>query len=150
MVSGVIGLILAMWGKEALTRLLPMMFLGSEETSIDGWVLAFTFGISARVQHLVRDGSRIAGARKCRPQHALKQSGSRNADYRRRNRMRNALVVGEIALSMILVAAAGLLIKSFVAMQDVDLGFQPGSRSGDGNQRALIGARKREARHSIL
>lgn len=39
--------------------------------------------------------------------------------------MRNALVVGEVALSMILLAAAGLLIKSFVAIQDVNLGFHP-------------------------
>jgi predicted permease len=55
---------------------------------------------------------------------ALKQSVQRSGGGSLADRMRQVLVVAEIALSVILVAGAGLLIKSFVALQNVSLGFQ--------------------------
>jgi predicted permease len=56
---------------------------------------------------------------------SLKQSVQRNGSGSLADRMRQALVVAEIALSVILVAGAGLLLKSFVALQNVELGFRP-------------------------
>ncbi len=123
MVSGVIGLILAVWGKDALVALAPANVPRLRETSIDGWVLAFTFGISV-LSSILFGLVPALNASRVDLNDALKQSGSRNAATSG-GTMRNALVVGEVALSMILLAAAGLLIKSFVAMQDVNLGFHP-------------------------
>ena len=55
---------------------------------------------------------------------ALKQSGSHSA-IRGVGRMRRALIVGEIALSVVLLTGAGLLTKSLVALNHVTLGFRP-------------------------
>src|SRR4029077_11006369 len=56
---------------------------------------------------------------------ALKQGGTRTVGGGAANRMRGALVVAEIALSVVLLTGAGLLIKSFAALNHVTLGFQP-------------------------
>ena len=55
----------------------------------------------------------------------LKDSGKGVSGGFRRGRLRNALVVAEVALSLVLLAGAGLMMRSFVAMQQVDLGFKP-------------------------
>ncbi len=56
---------------------------------------------------------------------ALKQGGARAVIGGRSSRLRGALVIAEIALSVMLLAGAGLLLKSFVALSNVALGFQP-------------------------
>jgi putative ABC transport system permease protein len=55
----------------------------------------------------------------------LKDSGKGASGGFRRGRLRNALVVVEVTLSLVLLAGAGLLMRSFVALQEVDLGLNP-------------------------
>jgi len=55
---------------------------------------------------------------------ALKTTGRGNSAFRR-GRLRNALIVGEVALSLVLLAGAGLLMRSFLLQRNVDLGFRP-------------------------
>src|ERR1022692_1844568 len=55
---------------------------------------------------------------------ALKTTGRGNSGFRR-GRLRNALIVSEVALSLVLLAGAGLLMRSFFVQRDVDLGFRP-------------------------
>jgi putative ABC transport system permease protein len=55
----------------------------------------------------------------------LKESGRGVSGGFRRGRLRNALVIVEVALSLVLLAGAGLMMRTFVAMQQVDLGFRP-------------------------
>ena len=55
---------------------------------------------------------------------ALKTTGRGNSGFRR-GRLRNALIVSEVALSLVLLAGAGLLMRSFLAERNVDLGFRP-------------------------
>ena len=67
---------------------------------------------------------RPSGWRRQLPQDALKEGG-RAGRRRRRDRLRGALVVGEIALALVLLTGAGLLIRSAIALNDVDPGFDP-------------------------
>ena len=67
-------------------------------------------------------GLRIAGGNL---QEALKDSGAGAGLGRKHERVRAALVVSEIALACVLLVSAGLLLRSFLKVLDVDLGFQP-------------------------
>ena len=81
---------------------------------------------------------------------ALKQGAARAVAGGRAGRMRAALVVAEIALSVVLLAGAGLLIRSFVALHNVALGFRPEHMLVMESERAGRGSRRRAARHPIL
>jgi predicted permease len=80
-------------------------------------------------------------------QEALKDSGHGTSDGRRHDRMRSTLVITEIALACVLVVGAGLLLRSFLHVLDVDLGFEPSHAAaisvdyddgGDAAKRAAI------------
>ena len=122
--SGLAGLLLAVWGSNALVLLAPQNVPRLGETGIDGWVLAFTFGISM-VASLLFGLAPALHASKVDLNDALKQGAARAVVGGGAGRLRGALVVAEIALSVMLLAGAGLLIKSFVALHNVALGFHP-------------------------
>jgi putative ABC transport system permease protein len=124
LVAGVAGLFIAVWGSVALVALAPHDIPRLSETTIDGRVLAFTFGVSV-VASLLFGLAPALQASRIDLNEALKQGAARAVIGGRPGRMRNSLVVAEIALSVVLLAAAGLLIKSFVALHNVTLGFHP-------------------------
>ncbi len=123
-VAGVAGLILAVWGSAALVALAPANVPRLAETSIDGWVLLFTLGVSVIASLLFGLAPALHSSR-VDLNDALKQGGARAVVGGGAGRMRGALVVAEIALSVILLAGAGLLIKSFIALHNVALGYHP-------------------------
>jgi predicted permease len=94
------------------------------ETSIDSWVLAFTLGISVITSFLFGVVPAVY-ASKVELNDALKQGGTRAVIGSGLARMRGVLVVAEIALAVALLSAAGLLIKSLIALQNAPLGFRP-------------------------
>jgi len=123
-VAGSLGLVLAYWGSKTLVALAPADVPRLAEVRIDRWVLGFTLGISVLTSLLF--GSIPAFyVSKVEFIDALKQGGTRIASGGRMAGMRGALVAAEIALAVTLVCAAGLLIKSFVALHNVALGFRP-------------------------
>ena len=124
LVAGAVGLLLAIWGSAALVALAPSNVPRLAETGIDAWVLAFTFGVSVAASLLFGLAPALQASR-VDLNDALKQGAARAVVGGRAGRMRNTLVVAEIALSVVLLAGAGLLIKSFVALNNVTLGFQP-------------------------
>src|SRR5579863_10765521 len=121
--AGVAGLALALWGADLLKALAPTDIPRLAETKIDGWVLAFTFGISLAASLLFGLAPAFETSR-IDLNDALKQGAVRTLGGRS-GRMRAALVVAEVALSVVLLAGAGLLIRSFHALSNVNLGFRP-------------------------
>jgi putative ABC transport system permease protein len=93
-------------------------------TAVDGGVLAFTLGVSVATSLLFGLVPALH-ASKVDLIDVLKQGGTRSVTGGRLARTRGVLVVSEIALAVVLLTGAGLLIKSLVALHNVELGFQP-------------------------
>jgi predicted permease len=124
-VAGAVGLLFAYGGSNALVKLAPADVPRLDETAVDRSVLVFTMGMSMLTSLLFGLVPAIY-ASKVELSEALKQGATRvvgGASVR----LRGALVVAEIALAVMLVSGAGLLIKSFLALHNVALGFQPGN-----------------------
>ena len=122
--AGISGLLLAYVGAKTLVALAPANVPRLAETAIDSRVLVFTLGVSMATSFLFGLVPAFY-ASKVALNDALKQGGSRSVIGGSLVRMRGVLVVAEIALSVVLLSAAGLLIKSFAALQNVTLGFRP-------------------------
>jgi predicted permease len=123
-VAGTSGLLLAYWGSKALVSLAPADVPRLAETGIDRWVLAFTLGISMITSVLFGLVPALYASR-VDLNDALKQGATRLVSRGGMLGMRGVLVLAEIALAVVLVSGAGLLIKSFVALHNVALGFRP-------------------------
>jgi putative ABC transport system permease protein len=126
LVAGLAGLMLAYWGSKTLVALAPGDVPRLAEAGIDRWVLGFTLGMSL-ITSLLFGSVPAFYASKVELSDALKQGGTQIAGGGRMAGIRGLLVVVQIALAVTLVCASGLLIKSFVALNNVALGFQPKS-----------------------
>ncbi|MBA2341568.1 MAG: ABC transporter permease [Pyrinomonadaceae bacterium] len=124
--GGVAGLLLALWGVEAITSLMPSdwRFPRLDESRIDGVTLIFTFGISM-ITGLVFGLLPALKASNPNVYESLKEASRTSTAGLRLQRLRGLLVVSEIALTVLLLVGAGLLMKSLVRLQQVDLGFNP-------------------------
>lgn len=91
---------------------------------VDGVVLAWTLLITLFVGVLFgfAPGLVVSSGN---PQETLKDAGRGASEGRRHGRMRSALVIAEVALACVLLVGSGLLLRSFLRVLDVDLGFQP-------------------------
>jgi predicted permease len=91
---------------------------------IDGAALAWTLliAVAAAVFFGLAPSLRMAGGNL---QEALKDSGHGGSHGRKHDTMRSALIVTEIAMACVLLVGAGLLLRSFLRILDVDLGFEP-------------------------
>jgi putative ABC transport system permease protein len=123
--GGGLGLILAAWGVELLVALSPGNIPRLEEVGLDARVLAFTFGVSV-LTGVVFGLLPALSASKTDLSESLKEGGSRGSTAGQgARRLRNSLVIAEIAITAVLLACAGLMIRSFRAIQSVDPGFRP-------------------------
>ena len=120
--GGLAGLLLAVWGLEGLLAILPPDAVPAEaEIRINGPVLLFSAILTLGTMLLFAllpafESSRAALT------HGL-QEGSRGTGSRRTGRLRAALIVAEVSLSLVLLVAAGLLIRSLALIRAVDVGF---------------------------
>jgi len=124
LMAGAAGLLLAKWGSDALVALAPGNVPRLAESGIDGWVLAFTLGISVAASLLFGLAPALQISR-VDLNETLKQGATRAMGAGKAGRMRAALVVVEVALSVVLLCGAGLLIRSFAALHNAALGFRP-------------------------
>ncbi|HEY6389211.1 MAG TPA: ABC transporter permease, partial [Candidatus Acidoferrum sp.] len=123
-VGGVLGLFLAYWGVYALRLLAPQNFPRMDEVSVDPLVLLFTFGISL-LTGLVFGLAPAWQVGRTNLQGTLKETGQSTSAARGTRRLRQILVVSEMALAVLLLVGAGLLIRSFQHLLEVNPGFQP-------------------------
>jgi predicted permease len=117
------GVILAVFASSALVAWGPASVPRITETSVDGRVLLFTLGVALLTSVLSGLFPALYASR-VDLNDVLKQSAARSV-VGGTLRLRGTLVVAQIAFSVVLLAGAGLLIKSFVALQTVALGFRP-------------------------
>jgi predicted permease len=122
--GGASGLLLAYWGSKVLVALAPSNLPRLAETGLDARVLAFTLSISLTTSLLFGLVPALY-ASKVDLSDGLKQEGARSGTGIGLVRLRGVLVVAEIALAVVLLSGAGLLVKSFLALQNVALGFRP-------------------------
>jgi putative ABC transport system permease protein len=122
-VGGALGLFLASYGVDGIVAFLADQLPRSTEIHLDAWVLAFT--LAASVATGVLAGMAPAWhLTKADVADSLKQGlGRTDADSGGR-RTRNALVVSEVALSLVLLVGAGLLIRSLWLLRRIDPGFE--------------------------
>jgi predicted permease len=121
--GGVVGLIFARSGLQALIAVAQSSFPRVAGVTMDWRVLTFTFAISL-VTGLLFGLAPAWHAAHVVTHESLKEGGRGNTAGGAQ-RVRRALIVSEIALSLVLLAGAGLLIKSFIRLQQVDPGFRP-------------------------
>ncbi|HET9710852.1 MAG TPA: ABC transporter permease [Pyrinomonadaceae bacterium] len=120
--GGAVGLLIAYWGLAAITKLLPRDFPRLDEIHMDVRVLAFTFAASVLTGMLFGLAPALQISRSD-VQDSMRESGRGLTGSLRKSRFRQALIVVEVALSVVLLAGAGLLFRSFIHLQSVNTGF---------------------------
>ena len=122
-VGGGLGALLGVWGVSALKSIAPEGTPRIAEVGVDGRVLAFAAALSLATGILFGLVPAIHAARD-RFTPALKQGG-RGQMGDGGGRARRVLIVAELALALILLVGGGLLLRTFLALQRADLGFNP-------------------------
>ena len=124
LIGGALGLVFAHYGMAFIVRFAGQQLPRSADIGLDFPVLAFTLAVSV-ITGLV--AGLLPALRLTREDvnEALKQSAGRTASDSGGNRTRNALVVTEVAFSLMLLVGAGLLIRSLWALRAVSPGFDP-------------------------
>ena len=122
--GGAVGVLLAIWGIGLVKSIGSQTIPRLAEVSLDATVLALTFAVAVGTGLIF---GIVPGLSSGKPDltESLKEGGRGATTGRYRNRLRNSLVVAEVALALVLLTGAGLLIKSFVRLQNVNPGFNP-------------------------
>jgi predicted permease len=146
--GGLVGLILAVVGTRALIAISPSTIPRVQTVSIDLHAALFLF--TATILTSVGFGVAPAlQASSVNVNDTLKEAGRGNSEGAGRSRLRSLLVVSEFALALMLLIGAGLMIRTFAALEAVDAGFNPhnvvsmivsvaGSKEADAKRRAIF------------
>ena len=129
LIGGAAGLLFSVWGVEFIAKGMPPTFTkyipGWRHMGIDTTVLLFTLGASV-LTGVVFGIVPALQATRTNLNEMLKEGGQKGSSGGvRRNLMRSVLVVFEVAMSLVLLAGAGLMVRSFYEMLKADLGVRP-------------------------
>jgi len=121
--AGAVGLLLSVWGTKFLATLIPAGIAPMSGSGVDGRVLLFTLVISLSTGILfgIIPASRVS---QFHLTYSLKQGGGQSGVGSGGHRLRDALVVCEVALAIVLLAGAALLIRSLQNLYHLDPGFR--------------------------
>jgi putative ABC transport system permease protein len=131
--GAVAGVLLALWGLDAIKAIAPgssASFAPSDaarfqEASLDFKVLAFTAALAIGTSLLVGVWPALRVSRSASLTLSLHEGSRGTSDGAQRQRVRSGLVVAQVALALLLLAGAGLTLKSFRNAQNTPLGFNP-------------------------
>jgi putative ABC transport system permease protein len=123
LLGSLLGLGLAWWGIKALAAISPRDLVSLQGVGLDLTVLAWTVGVSL-LTGIIFGLAPALEATRVDLNDALKEGGKGAGGQSARSRgLRSALVVAEVALALVLLASAGLLLKSFARLRNIDTGF---------------------------
>jgi putative ABC transport system permease protein len=122
LLGGVLGLLLGYFGLDILLKLVPIQIPSYVRVQVDANVLFFTFAL-ATLTGLVFSALPALQLTKAHPSDALKEGGRTATGTR--HTLSSTVVIAQLAMSLILLVAAGLLIKTFMRIQQADPGFDP-------------------------
>jgi putative ABC transport system permease protein len=148
LLGGALGMLLAARGVDALVSLGPANIPRLSQVVMDSRVLGFAFLISLATG-IIFGLAPALQASQTDMNESLKEGGRSSSTGAGSQRLRRLLVVAEVALSLVLLVGAGLMIKSFVRLSEVETGFDsqnmltaqinlPQSRYDDGQQQAAF------------
>jgi putative ABC transport system permease protein len=123
-IAGTLGLLLAWWGSDLLMTLAEDSIPRVGEIALDNRVLGFTMLVSLLTALFFGLAPALQASRPDLNE-TLKEGGKGGGSSSRMMRARNALIVVEVAMALVLLVSAGLLIKSFRRLQEVEPGFDP-------------------------
>ena len=124
LIGGTLGVIIAYWGRGVLIALSPAGVPRFQEVRVDAWVLAFAFAL-ALITNLLFGLWPAWQASRADVHTALKSGAHGSSDAPAARRIRDWLVMAEVAVTLVLLSAAGLVLKSFAKVQSLPLGFEP-------------------------
>jgi putative ABC transport system permease protein len=124
MVGSALGLLLAVWGVDLMLTALPNEVPYWIHFDFDWRVFSFALGIGA-FSSLLFGLLPAFQASNPRLVDALKEGGRTGAGGAKGQRMRNSLVIAEVALALVLLIGAGLMMRSFMFLQKTDIGMDP-------------------------
>ena len=120
--GGIVGLAFAWSTMDMLTTFIGRFTARTGEIDIDPWVLAFTLGVSVATGLIF--GTFPALASRVDLVSVLKAGGKGTSDRGGRRRVQSVLIVAQVAVSVVLLIAAGLLLLTFYRLQRVDPGYR--------------------------
>ena len=124
-VAGVAGVVMAYWTMDVIMAFVPPVDMPIDlGLRMDGMTLAFALGVSA-VTGVVFGLAPALQASSPRTVHALKEEGRGASVGRATGRLRNALVISQVAVCLVLLVGAVLFLRSFIAAQRLSPGFDP-------------------------
>ena len=123
-IGGAFGLILALVGlKLVVGNVGPEVIPRADEIKLDGWLLIFTLLISVLTGVVFGVVPALFQART--NSNEVLKGGRGDSGSRRRHRLHQALIISEVALTLVLLIGAGLLIRSFLRLRNVNTGLDP-------------------------
>jgi predicted permease len=122
--GGAVGLLIAFWGTGVIVSLAPSSLPFAERIGVDGRVLSFTVLLSV-VTAVIFGAAPSLAASRLNISEDLKKSGRSGTSGLRQRRMLRGFVTAQFALTLILLAGAGLLFRSFTRMLETNPGFEP-------------------------
>jgi putative ABC transport system permease protein len=121
--GSLLGLVVAWWGTRALAAISPRDLVNLQGVGLNLPVLAWTLVISL-LTGIIFGLAPALEATRLNLNDTLKEGGKGTGGQGTRSRrLRGALVIAEVALALVLLASAGLLVKSFLHLQRIDTGF---------------------------
>ncbi len=122
--GGLVGVLLSLWALELLVKIAPDDIPRLAMIGVDGWVLAFALTLSV-LTGVLSGLAPILGTTRPALSASIKSADKSGAAGTASRRLRSTLVAGEVAISLTLLVAAGLLVRSLAQMEAFSWGFRP-------------------------